>query len=72
MKKYLCLLISLGLYLGCHKGYLALMDTEKPEPLQIYPCPITSLPPADQRALAEGVPVKNDMELAQRLEDYLS
>ena len=72
MRNLLSFLLIFSLYLGCHKGYLALMDTSKEDPLQIYPCPVSSLPPADQRALEEGVPVKNDTELAQRLEDYLS
>ena len=70
-KQFACLLL-LALYLGCYKGYLALWDTEKPDPLQIYPCPVTSLPAADQTALEEGVPIRNQLELAQRLEDYLS
>jgi len=72
MKKALSILLAFGLYLGCHRGYLALMDTAKADPLQIYPCPVSSLPPADQQALENGVPVKNKTELAQRLEDYLS
>ena len=72
MKQRLSLLLILGLYLGCHKGYLALMDTDKEAPLQIYPCPVSSLPSADQAALERGIPVKNEKELAHRLEDFLS
>ena len=72
MKQLFARMIILGLYLGCHKGYLALMDTDKEAPLQIYPCPVSSLPDADQSALERGIPVKNETELAQRLEDFLS
>ena len=72
MKHLLSLMLLLSLYLGCHKGYLALFDKENPEPLQIYPCPVSALPPADQQALESGIPVKSRQELAHRLEDFLS
>lgn len=72
MKKQIAVMLLLGLYLGSYKGYLSLWDSEKTEPLQIYPCPVTSLPPADQQALEKGISLKNRLELAQRLEDFLS
>ena len=33
---------------------------------------VSSLPPADQAALEEGIVVRNDRDLQQLLEDYLS
>lgn len=72
MNKQIAVMLLLGLYLGSYKGYLSLWDSEKAEPLQIYPCPVTSLPPADQQTLEKGIPLKNRLELAQRLEDFLS
>lgn len=72
MKKHFLPLLLLTLLLGSHKGYLALFPAGSTEPMQIFPCPVTSLPPSDQAALQEGIPIRSETELAQRLEDYLS
>ena len=45
---------------------------EKEEPRQIFPCPVDSLPPADQAALEVGIPIRNQRDLQQVIEDYLS
>ena len=58
--------------LGSYKGYIALFDEDAAEPKQIFPCKVASLPPADQQALEEGILVRNDRDLNQLLEDYLS
>lgn len=72
MKKQLFPLLALLLLLGSHKGYVALFQEGCSEPMQIFPCPVTSLPVADQTALEQGIPIRSETELAQRLEDYLS
>ena len=65
-------LLALVLVLGSWKGYVALFDKGKAEPRQIFPTLVDSLPPTDQQYLAEGILVRNDRDLQQLLEDYLS
>ena len=64
--------LVLYLLLGSWKGYLALFEKGKEEPRQIFPCQISTLPEADQAALEEKIPIRNDRDLQQALEDYLS
>ena len=69
-----CLISLLALYviLGSWKGYVAIFEKGNTEPRQIFPTQIVSLPPADQAALEEGILVRNQRDLNQLLEDYLS
>lgn len=66
--------LSLMLYLvlGCWKGYVALFEGGSTEPKRIFPYPVSSLPSEDQAALEEGIIIRNDSQLQQALEDYLS
>ena len=64
--------LALGFVLGTYRGYVALWEDGYPDPRQIYPCPVVSLPLADQAALEEGVRARSRMELELLLEDYLS
>ncbi len=64
--------LALYVILGTWKGYVALFDPGASEPRQIFPTSIESLPEADQQALNEGIPVRNQRDLDQLLEDYLS
>lgn len=57
---------------GTWKGYVALFDKGASEPRQIFPCPVAALPESDQQALQEGIIVRNQRDLQQLLEDYLS
>lgn len=74
MKKSHALYCSLILsfILGVHHGYIALWESEDPEPVQIFPYAVTSLPEADQAALKRGIPIPNQAQLTKRLEDFLS
>ena len=72
MKRLFSLILMAALYLGSYKGCLALWQTGSDAPEQIFPCRVTSLPQADQELLEKGIPIRNDQELQQRLEDYLS
>ena len=65
-------LLSLAVIVGNWKGYLALFEPGKEEPKQIFPTQIATLPEVDQTALEEGILVRNDRDLQQLLEDYLS
>ena len=70
--RYISMVLALGLVLGSFRGFLALFESGCEEPRQIYPCKIDSLPPADQEALAAGIPVPGEKALAHLLEDFLS
>ena len=71
-KRLLSAALLLYVVLGSWKGYVALFDQGKDEPRQIFPYPVASLPEADQKALEEGIVVRNDRDLQRLLEDYLS
>ena len=71
-KQFFSIIAVLSLILGSWKGYVALFDKGDSEPRQIFPCPVVSLPEADQTALKEGILVRNQRDLEQILEDYLS
>lgn len=64
--------LALMFLLGNHKGYLALWKEDRPEPYQIFPVKIDSLPASDQRSLERGIRARSDLELAGLLEDFLS
>ena len=70
--KNLLPVLLLAFLLGSHKGYLALWKDGRPEPFQIYPVKVETLPEADQKALETGVRARSELELASLLEDYLS
>lgn len=65
-------IILLGFLLGSFKGYLALWTEEDPEPFQIFPIAVSTLPEADQDALSEGIYARSELELNHMLEDFLS
>lgn len=71
-KRWLSALLLLGMVLGSFKGYVALFDDGATEPRQIFPYKIEALPPADQKALEEGIPVRDMERLQQLMEDFLS
>ena len=72
LKRWLARVCTFVVILGAWKGYIALVDKGASEPRQIFPTMIASLPPADQAALESGIIVRNDRDLNQLLEDYLS
>ena len=65
-------LLALAFVVGSWKGYVALFDQGAEEPKQIFPCPVEALPEVDQQALENGIIVRNQRDLQQILEDYLS
>ena len=70
--RLLPVVLALYVVIGTWKGYIALFDQGSPEPKQIFPCPVEALPEEDQKALEEGILVRNQRDLQQLLEDYLS
>ena len=71
-RKLFAAVCLLYVVVGSWQGYVALFDKGAEEPRQIFPCQVASLPPADQAALEEGIVIRNDRDLQQLLEDYLS
>ena len=71
-KRTVSSLLALYLLLGSWKGYVALFEKDSEEPRQIFHCPVSALPEADQQALEQKIPVRNDRDLQKILEDYLS
>ena len=71
-KRALTSLLALAVIVGNWKGYVAIFEKGAAEPRQIFPTQIASLPEADQQALDAGILVRNQRDLEQLLEDYLS
>jgi hypothetical protein len=69
---FLSALLCAMFLLGNHKGYLALWKEGSPEPYQVFPVAVSSLPAADQTALEAGIPARSETELSSLLEDFLS
>ena len=70
--RYFSALLTLMFLLGNYKGYLALWKEDRPEPFQIFPLQIASLPEQDQAALDSGITARSETELSSLLEDFLS
>lgn len=66
------LVLIFGFLLGIRDGYIALWQDGGPEPVRVFPYRAELLPAADQKALAEGIHLDDEKQLAQLLEDYLS
>ena len=71
-KRYFSMIAALTLILGSWKGYVALFEKGASEPTQVFPCPVDSLPPADQQKLENGIVIRNQRDLQRIMEDYLS
>ena len=71
-KRCFSMIAFFSLILGTWKGYVALFEKDASEPTQIFPCPADSLPPADQAALEDGIVIRDQRDLQEIMEDYLS
>jgi len=73
MKRYCTVwLLLLGLFLGLHNGYVALWDTQKSQPVCIFPYRASLYPSVDRQALQKGIPVRHRESAIRLLEDFLS
>ena len=70
--KRLALVCLAGYLLGVSRGYVAIWRDEDPQPWLITDMPVSALPPADQKALKEGISLPEDYPLTTALEDYCS
>ena len=59
-------------WIGNWEGHLAVFPPAGELPQHVYEVLLTSLPEAEQRMLAEKIPIWNEIELARALEDYTS
>lgn len=71
-KGFLSILLSFGLLLGVHNGYIALWQGNDPEPARVFPYRASLLPERDQRLLEAGIHIESESRLHSLLEDYLS
>lgn len=71
-KAVICAVLPAMFLLGSHKGYLALWKDGRPEPFQIFPVKVDTLPEADREILEAGIPARSEIELSSLLEDFLS
>lgn len=69
---YLYCILVFGFILGIHNGNIALWKEPDPQPIRVFPYAVSSLPPADQRALEQGICVQDQATLHRLLQDYLS
>ena len=71
-RKILAAILLFGFLLGIHDGKIALWKGDDPEPVRVFPYRASLLPPADQRALKNGIPIEDAHDLSRLLEEYLS
>lgn len=72
VRRFFCLIMILGLYLGLQDGYIALWEHGAQTPLQVFTYRAALYPNADQQALRDGIPIESETQLRQILEDFLS
>lgn len=66
-----CMILA-AFILGSKNGYVALWRGEDPEPVKVFPYPVSALPLQDQQALKDGIRLESIEQLYALLEDYLS
>ncbi len=65
-------LLTLGMVLGIHRGYIALWQDGSDIPAQIYSYKADLLPQKEQAKLTDGIPIRDEAHLRTLLRDYLS
>ncbi len=68
----LCIVLMLSFLLGIQGNKLALWDADDPNPLYIFPIDADQLPLRRQKALRDGIPIRDGTELVEVLKEYLS
>ena len=73
MKRILSItILILSMYLGLYQDYLALWDTNQPQPKKVYPYYISLYPKIDKSTLEKGIEITSEVQLSQLIEDFLS
>lgn len=68
----ICNLLVIGMVLGIHNGYIALLNGSSDLPEQVYPYKASLLPAEEQFKLSRGIPIESEEHLTSLLKDYLS
>jgi len=76
MKKrylHLCTMaLCFSFLVGLQDGRIALWKDDDPEPVKVFPYPVSILPKEARRALTQGIRVETEEELYELIEKYLS
>jgi len=72
MKHILYCIVLTAFILGSKNGYVALWKGDDPEPVKVFPYPVSALPLKDQQALKSGIRLETMEDLYALLQDYLS
>ncbi|MBQ8236944.1 MAG: BofC C-terminal domain-containing protein [Oscillospiraceae bacterium] len=74
MKKIRSVYLTLALtfLLGVHGGSIALWKDGSPEPVRVFPYPVSCLPQEAREALEQGIRVESIEQLEELAENYLS
>lgn len=71
-RKLITQLMLLGFLLGIHNGKVALWKDPDPEPIRIFPCPVSTLPAEVRQALEHGIRFETETDLDSLLENLCS
>jgi len=58
--------------LGLRDGQIALWSSDNPEPVKVFPCPVSMLPQEAVDALEKGIPIESEDDLRKLIQQYLS
>ena len=76
MKKIAQTLVTLtlltGFLIGNYYGRLAVWKDDDPEPMRIFPCPVSLLPKKDRDLLNNGIRIEDMEDVRYFLENFLS
>lgn len=71
-KNLLSSLLLLTFLLGVHNGRIALWKEPDPEPVKVFPYPVSALPDDVRQALENGIRIETQEDLDQLLENFCS
>ena len=66
------LALAMSFLLGIRNGCVALWKDGSPEPIRVFPCPVSTLPAQALEALKAGIPIESLEQLEALAENYLS
>lgn len=72
IRQLLTSLFLLGFLLGIHNGRIALWKEPDPEPMRVFPYPVSALPQDIRQALEHGITIDSEADLDALLESLCS
>ena len=71
-RMHLCALaLCFSFLLGIKDGRVALWKDDDPEPVKVYPYPVSMLPKKAVDALEKGIPIESEEALRELIDQYL-